>query len=161
MSKTHVRHRWAVAILGLAVLVLGAGVPFVLVSRDAVRRFYVYGVYANALTYYHDRYDSAPTTREALESAYRANEYRRGDTPPLPPHEPPVFRPAAGLPDGEYLVIVEPEPDGWFSWTRLVIYGRPDGSVTRLATAWRWTVEDRIRADDEARAQANAKLAEG
>lgn len=146
--------RQGALVLLLGGVLLALVVPMLLVYRDSMRRYTLYGLYANALNQYHETHGVCPRDRETLERSFVPRNRQAEVLPPPAPYEPPIFRSAAGLPAGSYLVVIEPEPVGLFSWTRVLIYARPDGAVRETHSTWVWEVAERISEDDARRGRA-------
>jgi len=125
------------------------------IYRNELRRFYAYAPYANAWFHYVDLRGRPPATLADLEAEYTALASRDSDLPPAAPFGRPDFRPCEGLPDDDYLIIVEPETDTWLVLTRMLLYAHPDGTGLHMEQEYRWRVNDRITADDEKRQRAN------
>lgn len=144
---------WKRAAITAALLVMTGLVIGCLVVRSASVRFYAYGGYANALTYYYDQYGAMPLTLSELEESYQAYDHRRANLPPPPPFERPTFRPLPPSAPGMYLMVVEPVQRGLFDLTRYLIYASADSNQPRIDSVWTWQVAGRVREDDARRAQ--------
>jgi len=148
------RWRWIVRVLvgGVVLLVVGAFLARACFRRS-INTFYAYAGYANAMHRYHDRFGSLPPTIEELEEHYNAVGSCTTQIPPPSPFPRPSYRPppeSGG--DGEFLLIVSPEPSSILDVFRLVVYAEADGSGARAQLVYRWQVPALIAADNQRRA---------
>ncbi len=134
----------------LAISVVLGGIASWILYRDSIERFNIYAAYSHALHEYYAQHGKEPPDIRSMEKAYMAAGSAESPLPPPPPFERPEYRPIEGLPDGEYVIMIEPPPH-WYSLTRVIIYASTDGA-TRVVAEPRTSVEELVAEDDERRA---------
>ncbi len=148
-----VHRRVKIGLLLLGLLVAG-GTATWLASRRHIARFYAFGGYSNAISYYYLHNERIPKTVEEIEQDYNNWDSRHTVLPSPPWFLRPTFRPLGSLRGGPYLLFIETKPSGLQDWTRYVIYADGHGSKVRLESVWEWELDELIREDDERRSAA-------
>ncbi len=149
------RKKLKIAAIVVVSLVVVAGLLFWRQYTLLMRHFYVYGIYANALWYYHDTFGTFPSSLQQLDDTYGKLRDRRANVPPPPPWPPPTFRPLPASPvPGRYLVIIEPKPREFLYLLRVIVFALPADGTVECKMVWEWQVDDLIAQDDRVRASA-------
>lgn len=148
------RRKWLRPILAAGLIVISVVVVFFLGEHQALRRYFSFAAYGNAVEHWSFVHNGLllPAELGRLESEWNGSDRCMQPLPAPPTYTRPIYRPPRGVQGGPFLLVIEPEPKGVSYPIRHLVFARSDGSELRMARAWRWELEHLIALDDALRA---------
>ncbi len=148
------RRKWLRPFLSIGLVLLSVIVVFLLGEHQALRRWFSFAAYANAVDHWSFVHAGhlLPDELGRLEREWNGSDRCMQPLPAPPTYTHPIYRPPMGVLGGPFLVVIEPEPKGVAYPIRHLVYARSDGMGVRMARAWSWDLENLIAIDDALRA---------